>query len=199
MDSVSNIDISSIIYRYVEKHEQQEAADLWCSIFKTNPNVEKSYFSLDVSPNYPEGDTLGAWYNDKSINVATIEEYKNHGLSPHLLQMAIEKMEKSNEFILSMLSTRRPSHYSIFGWEQVPQPIKIINEWKTISSINIDVVWRPISDLSSKDIEFLDKIHSNNLRIHPIDRSPSRIFKHWVKMRWESKAAIICVYEPEEE
>ncbi|CAF0855598.1 unnamed protein product [Adineta steineri] len=105
MDSVSNIDISSIIYYYIEKYEQQEAVDLWCSMFKTNPNVEKSYFSLDVSPNYVEVDTLGAWYNDKLIstvyirrltlfsnenndkylcggisNVATLEEYRNHGL-----------------------------------------------------------------------------------------------------------------------
>ncbi|CAF1125671.1 unnamed protein product [Adineta steineri] len=224
MNSVSNIDISSIIYRYVEKHEQQEAIDLWCPIFKTNPDMEKSYFSLDASPNYEKGDTLGAWYNDKLIstlhirrltlfsnennkkylcggitNVATREEYRNHGLSRHLLQMAIEKMEKSNQFDLSMLGTGRPNHYSVFGWEQVPQPIKIIIEWKTISLLNIDVVWRPISDLSSKDYELLHKIHSNNPRIYQIVRTPFTLFQHWVKMRWESNSAIVCLYKHEEE
>ncbi|CAF0761570.1 unnamed protein product [Adineta steineri] len=208
MNSVSNIDISSIIYRYVEKHEQQHAVDLWCPIFKTNFNVEKSYFSLDASPNYEEGDTLGAWYNDKLIstlhirrlilfsnennkkylcggitNVATREEYRNHGFSRHLLQMG----------------TGRPNHYSVFGWEQVPQPIKIIIQWKTISSLDIDVVWRPISDLSSEDFELLHKIHSNNPRIYQIVRTPSTIFQHWVKMRWESNHAIVCLYEHKEE
>ncbi|CAF1556226.1 unnamed protein product, partial [Rotaria sordida] len=224
MDSVLNFDISSIVYRYVEKHEQQQVIDLVYPIFKTNHDVEKRYFSLDASPYYQEGDTLGAWHNDKLVsivhirrltlrsnennekylcgglgNVATVGEYRRHGLSRHLLQMAIDRMEKSNEFDISMLTTEKHSHYTVLGWEPVPYPSQIIIDWKNITSSSTDAEWRSASNVSSEDIELLLKIHSNNPRIYQIDRSPSTLFQHWVKMRWQNNAAIVCLYEHEKE
>lgn len=217
MDSMLNFDITSIIYRYVEKHEQQKAVDLWCPIFKTNPDLEERYFSLNASPSYQEGDTLGAWHNNKLVstvhirrltlrpnennetylcggitNVVTADEYRNYGLSRHLLQMALDKMKTSNEFDMSMLGTGKPSHFTVLGWEQLSLPAKIIIDWKPITSSSIDAEWRRVSE---EDIELLLKIHSNNPRIYQIDRSPSILFEHWVKPKWQNSAAIICLYE----
>ncbi|CAF2867638.1 unnamed protein product [Rotaria sp. Silwood2] len=224
MNSILNFDISSITYRRVEKHEQQQVVDLVCPIFKTNPDMEKSYFSLDASPCYQEGDTLGAWQNDKLVsvvhirrlalrsnetnekyscggfgNVATVDKYRRRGLSRHLLRMAIDRMEKNNEFDISMLSTEKPNHYTVLGWESVPRPSQIIINWKNITSSSINAEWRSASNISSEDIELLLKIHSNNPRIYQIDRSPSTLFQHWVKKRWQNNAAIVCLYEHEEE
>ncbi|CAF2637223.1 unnamed protein product [Rotaria sp. Silwood2] len=217
-------DISSIVYRPVEKHEQQKAFDLWCPTFKTNSDVEERYFLPDTSPRYQEGDTLGAWHNDKLVstvhirrftlrssenneeylcagigNVATVAEYRRQGLSRHLLQMAVDKMEESNEFDISMLSTGKPSHYASFGWEQVPEPTQVMIDWKTITSSSTNVEWRSASDVLCQDIELMLKIHSNSPRIYQIDRSPPSVFQHWVKGRWQNNAAIVCLYEHEQE
>ncbi|CAF3499158.1 unnamed protein product [Rotaria sp. Silwood1] len=223
MDSMSSFDISSIVYRSLEKHEQQQALDVWYAIFQSNPGYHERYFSIDASPHYQEGDTLSAWHNDKLVstvyirrlrlrssennkeylcggigNVATVAEYRRQGLSHHLLQMAIDKMEKSNEFDISMLGTERHSHYTGFGWEQVPEPTQIMIDWKVNTLSNTDAEWRLASDVLSQHSEILLKIYSNNPRIYQIDRSPSTLFKHWVKWEWHNDEAIVCLCEHEE-
>jgi predicted acetyltransferase len=219
-----SFDISSIVYRYLEKHEQQQALDMWYSIFKPNASFYERYFSPDASPSYQEGDTLSAWYNDKLVstvhirrlilrssennaeylcavicNVATVTEYRRQGLSGHLLKMAVEKMEKSNEFDISMLGTEKYHHYSALGWEQVPEPSQVMIDWKIITSSITDAQWRSASDVLSHDIELLLQIHSDKPRIYQIDRSPSTLFQHWVKWEWQNDAAIVCLYEHKEE
>ena len=224
MDPTLNFDSSLLIYRHIKKHEQQQAIDMWCSIFKTNADLEGRYFSSDTSPDYQEGDTLGAWYKDKLVstvhiqrlilqssdknhkyicggisNVATLPEYRRQGLSRHLLKFAISKMEMNNEFDISMLGTGIPSHYAPLGWEHVAQPAEVMINSKTITSVSIDVKWRSASAILSNDVENLLQIYSNNPRIYQIDRSPSTRFQHWVKWEWESNEAIICMYEDEQE
>ena len=140
MDSTLNFDLSSVVYRHVEKHEQQQALDMWHSIFHNTPRFCERYFSTDASPHYREGDTLGAWYNDRLVstvyirrlilssreehhefvcggigNVATVAEYRRQGLSRHLLKMALEKMRASHEFDICMLGTEKHEHYLTLG------------------------------------------------------------------------------------
>ncbi|CAF3499598.1 unnamed protein product [Rotaria sp. Silwood1] len=217
-------DISSIVYRHIEKHEQQLALDIWCPTFKTTPDVEGRYFLPDTSPRYQEGDTLGAWHNDKLVstvhirrltirssenneqylcgcisNVVTVAEYRRQGLSRRLLQMAVDKMEESNEFDISMLGTKQPNHFVSFGWEQIPEPIQVMIDWKTIISPSTNAKWCSISNISCQDFELLLKIYSNNPRIYQMDRSPLTVFQQWVKGRWQNNAAIVCLYEHEQE
>ena len=221
---MSSFDISSIVCRPVEKYEQPQALDMWCPIFKTNRDLEERYFSSTASPRYQEGDTLGVWYNNKLVstlhirrfklrssennekylcagisNVATVAEYRRQGLSRHLLQIAIDKLEKSNEFDMSMLGTGNPSHYASFGWEQVPEPNQVMIDWGKIGSSSMYVEWRLASDILCHHSELLLKIHSNNPRNYQMDRSPVTVFQDWVKGRWENKAAIVCLYEQDDE
>jgi predicted acetyltransferase len=224
MDSMLNYDISSIVYRHLEKHEQQQALDMWYSIFKVNPGCDERYFSSDASPSYQEGDTLSAWHNGKLVstvhirrltlrssenneeylcavicNVATVVEYRRQGLSRHLLKMATDKMEKSNEFDISMLGTGNHHHYATLGWAQVSEPNQVMIDWKMTTSSDTDARWRSVSDVLSHDVELLLKIHSDKPRIYQIDRSPPTMFQHWVKCEWQNDAAIICLYEHEKE
>ena len=220
MDSMFSFDISSVVFRHVEKHEQQQTLDIWCAIFKTNRDLEERYFSSNTSPRYQEGDTLGAWHSNKLVstvhirrfilqsrennekylcagitNVATVAEYRRQGLSRHLLQMAVDKLENSNEFDMSMLGTRKPSHYAAFGWEQVPEPTQVMIDWRKIGSSNINVEWRSASNDLCHTSELLFKVHSDNPRIYQMDRSPLTVFQHWVRARWQNNAAIVCLYE----
>ncbi|UJR07323.1 hypothetical protein I4U23_011610 [Adineta vaga] len=220
---MASFDSSSIVYRSVEKHEQKKALNLWCPIFNNHVDLEERYFLQNASPRYQEGDTLGAWYNDELVstihirrfilqssednkeylcagitNVATRMEYRRHGLSRHLLQIVVDKLEKSNEFDISILGTNKPNHYASFGWEQVPQPIRIMIDWKLHTSLNEIIQWRLASDLSHQDIELMFKIHSENPRFYQMKRSPSTVFHHWVKARWKNNAAIVCLYEHEQ-
>lgn len=213
------MDFSSIVYRSLQKHEEQQALDLWYSIFKTNSGFYERYFSSDASPLYREGDTLTAWHDNLLVstvyirrlrirsndnnheylcgvicNVATVTEYRRRGLSSHLLKMAIDRMEK-NEFDLSMLGTEKHHHYATFGWEQIPEPNQIMIDWKVTHSLNVNSQWRSTSDALSSDVELLCKIYSDKSRSYQIDRSPSTLFSHWVKWEWENDAAIICFYE----
>ena len=217
------MDSSSIVYRHLQKHEEQQALDMWYSIFKTNSGFYERYFSLDASPLYREGDTLTAWHNNILVstvyirrlmirsnendheylcgvicNVATVADYRRQGLSSHLVKMAIDRMEK-NEFDLSMLGTEKHRHYTAFGWEQISEPNQIMIDWKTTNSLNVNSRWRSASDALSGDIELLRKIYSDKSRSYQIDRSPSTLFSHWVKWEWENDAAIICIYEHAQE
>lgn len=212
---------SSIVYRHVQKHEEKEALDLWCPVFKHTIDHEGRYFLHDASPCYQEGDTLGAWHNDQLVstihirrfllqchednkkylcagitNVVTRNEYQRKGLSRHLLQMVIDKFNESNDFDISILGTGKPDHFARFGWEEVPRPMKIIINWTsddTLSKTNVQ--WHSVSNLSHENIELLFDIHSNNPRIYQMERSPRSIFYHWVKFRWQIDEAIVCLYE----
>ena len=215
---------SSIVYRHLEKHEQEQALNLWDSIFKTNPGYFKRYFSREASPFYQDDDTLTAWHDNLLVstvyirrlklrsrenneeyrcgvicNVATVAEYRRQGLSRRLLRMAIDQMEKSNEFDISMLGTEKYDHYSILGWERVPEPNQVMIDWRSITSVDTNSQWRSASDVLSEDVEFLLKIYSNRPRIYQIDRSPSTLFSHWVRWEWQNDTAIICFYEHEKE
>lgn len=224
MNSMLKLNNSSIIYRHVKDHERQQALEIWCSIFKTDPDSEERYFLRDASPFYQEGDTLGAWHNGKLIstvhirrlkirpsdkskeylcggitNVVTLAEYRQHGISRHLLQMAVDKMEQNDEFDISMLGTSKPSHFSAFGWEQVPEPIQIMIDWKDFPSLDTDARWYSVSNISYEFTEILLNIYSNNPRIYQMNRSPLTVFQNWVKGRWQNRQASICLYEYDQE
>ncbi|UJR12015.1 hypothetical protein I4U23_016193 [Adineta vaga] len=225
MDSSLNLfNHSTIVYRSIEKHEQQQALDMLYSVFESISGCFQRDFSSEASPNYQNGDALGAWHNDKLVStvfirrlilrsnednleylcggicdVATIPEYRRQGLSRRLLTMAIDKMEKSNAFDLSMLGTGIHNHYTTLGWEQMHQPHPVIIDWKNIIAIPTDVTWHSASDILSKNSESLLKIHSNKPRIYQIDRSPITIFQQWVTWEWQNAEAIICVEEFEGE
>jgi predicted acetyltransferase len=144
----------SVVYRPVEKHEQLQALKLWYIVYEGfSPRCFERDFTDEASPMYQDGDTIGTWYDgqlvstvhirriilqyhDDSIkclcggisNVATLEKYRNKGFSRHLLRLAIERMERSNVFDLSMLGTGRHYHYSVLGWEQITVPKIVIIE-----------------------------------------------------------------------
>ena len=219
-DSMLNSDLSSIVYRYVAKHEENQALEIWCSIFNNPVDLERRYFTPNASPYYKEGDTLGAWFNDKLLstvhirrfilesnkdgrqyvcagitNVTTRNEYRRRGLSRQLLQMTIGKFDQSNEFDMSILGTGKAKHFERFGWEQVTQPIRIIIDWQMYTPSHENIQWRPVSNLSYEDIELFCKIHSIHRRIYQMRRSPCSIFYHWVKRRWDKNSAIAYLYE----
>ncbi|CAF1425391.1 unnamed protein product [Adineta ricciae] len=206
----------SVIYRPVEKHEQQQALDLWYAVFKTQPEYFERYFSEKESPRYQFGDTLGAWVNDKLVsavhirrlyirsrddnveylcgaisNVATLEEHRKHGYSRELLRMAITKMEQSEEFDISVLGTGRPNHYLVLGWEQIALPSPISVQWNHFSSSGDNHhQWYPINDLLSSNCQLLLDIHSNKPRTYQFSRSPVSMFQHWVGWNWRKENAI---------
>ncbi|CAF1077830.1 unnamed protein product [Adineta ricciae] len=183
-----NSDVSSIIYRSVAKHEENQALEIWCSIFNNPVDLEERLI-LESSED-------GRQYVCAGItNVATRDEYRRRGLSRHLLQMTIDKLDQSNEFDLSMLGTGKVNHYERFRWEQVTQPIRVIIDWQIHASSHENIQWRPVSDLSYEDIELLCKMHSSHRRIYQMRRSPCSIFYHWVKRRWEKSAAIVYLDE----
>ncbi|CAF4569527.1 unnamed protein product [Rotaria socialis] len=125
----------------------------------------EGYFLPTASPNYREGDTLGAWSADNLLvsavhirritlrsdnktflcgvvsNMATLAEFRNQGLSRRLLTLAIEKMEKE-DFDLSILGTGRSNHYLSLGWEPITVRINyVINIPDKLSSSNYEAPW----------------------------------------------------------
>lgn len=145
-------EVTSVIYRSIEKHEQGHAIDFWHSAFGLdNSGCFERDFSAEVSPNYQERDVIGAWCDGKLVStvyiqriiiqsdeddikclcggicdVGTLEKYRKQGLSRHLLRLAIEKMEKSDDFDLSMLRTGQSNHYSVLGWEPISAPHTVL-------------------------------------------------------------------------
>ncbi|CAF2786589.1 unnamed protein product [Rotaria sp. Silwood2] len=217
-------DTSTIIYRPVRKHEQQQAIDLWYSIFGTFPGMDDRYFGSLASPRYQEGDTLGAWFDGKLVSivniarlilrsrdddseyqcatitcVGTLEEYRKRGYSRHLLRMAIDKMEQSGKFDVSVLNTRGPKHYSILGWKQVSAADRVSVEWKNFNLENSNDEWRTASDVFLSDGQLLLEIYSNKPRIYQFDRSPTTTFEHWVGWSWQREGAIVCMLRGEEQ
>ncbi|CAF1008610.1 unnamed protein product [Adineta steineri] len=206
----------SVIYRPVEKHEQQQAIDLWYIVFKPPPGYFERYFNKEASPRYQEGDTLGAWINEKLVsavhirrlnirsrddnteylcgaisNVATFEEHRKHGYSRNLLQMAITKMEQSNEFDISTLTTGVPTHYSALGWESISLPSPISIHWNYFSSSCDSNQWNSVNNISSSNYQLLLDIHSNKPRTYQYNRSPVNVFQYWTGWTWKRDNAII--------
>jgi len=195
---------SSVIYRPVEKHEQGQALDLWYSVFGAdNPGCFEHDFTIEASPNYQEGDTIGAWYDGQLVsavhirrillqsgdddmkylcggisNVATLPKYRNQGFSRHLLRLAIERMEQSGEFDLSMLGTGRYNHYYVLGWEQISVPNTITIEWNNFDLNMNNIEWCSTSEIFLSDRELILALHTKNSRKYQFDRSPSTIFEH---------------------
>ncbi|UJR36034.1 hypothetical protein I4U23_028771 [Adineta vaga] len=207
----------SVIYRPVEKHEQQQAIDLWYAVFKTQPGYFERYFTEEASPFYQQGDTLGAWFDEKLVsavhirrlyirsrddnteylcgaiaNVATLEEHRRHGYSRELLRMAIEKMEQSKQFDISVLGTGRPKHYAVLGWEPISLPSPISVQWNHFSSSGDNHQhWCSINNLLSSNCQLLLDIHSTKPRTYQFNRSPVNMFEHWVGWNWRKENTII--------
>ena len=220
----SNKENSSVIYRSIEKHEQDQALDLWYSVFGAdNPGCFERDFTIEAAPSYHEGDTIGAWYDGQLVsaihirriilqsrddgirylcggmsNVATVEKYRNQGFSRHLLHLAIERMKQSNEFDLSILGTGRYKHYSVLGWEQLQVPDTITIEWKNFDPVMKNVEWCSTSEIFSSDRELMLAIHARNPREYQFDRSPSTVFEHFIGWNWQLHKAIIYIYRENE-
>jgi predicted acetyltransferase len=204
----------------VKKHEQQQALDLWYTVFKGKEadGFFERYFAEETSPRYQEGDTLGGWIDDKLVsaihirrlyirsrddnteylcgaiaNVATLEEHRNHGYSRELLKMAIQKMEQSGEFDLSTLGTGVPHHYAVLGWEQISLPSPISVQWNHFSSSSADHQhrWYSVDEIFSSHGQLLFDIHSNKPRTYQTNRTPLSIFQHWTGWNWKQQNAIV--------
>lgn len=215
MSSTEDNTNSSVNYRSIEKHEQQQALDLWYTVF---PHAAKGfferYFNAETSPLYQEGDTLGAWVNGKLVsavhirrlyirsrdnnrdylcgaiaNVATLEEHRKHGYSRNILKMAITKMEQEH-FDISVLGTGRPNHYSLLGWEQIALPSPINIEWTHFSS-NGDHQWYSVDDIVPPNSQILLDAHSNKPRTYQFNRSPATMFKSWTGWIWKQNDSIL--------
>ncbi|CAF4326067.1 unnamed protein product [Rotaria socialis] len=175
----------------------------------------EGYFLPTASPNYREGDTLGAWSADNLLvsavhirritlrsdnktflcgvvsNMATLAEFRNQGLSRRLLTLAIEKMEKE-DFDLSILGTGRSNHYLSLGWEPITVRINyVINIPDKLSSSNYEAPWVSVSSITSFDQ--LHEFYSVYPRSYQFDRDSSIMFEHWIGWHWQEDLAYICV------
>jgi len=217
---------STAIYRPVEKHEHQQAIDLWYKVFGAPAGFFERYFNTEASPRYQHGDTLGVWINEKLVsaihirrlyirsrddnieylcgaisNVATLEEYRKNGYSRSLLRMAIKNMEE-NQFDISVLGTGRPNHYAVLGWEQICLPSSINIEWSHFSSSGDSSQWRSSDEIFStnnNNSQLLVDIHSSKPRTYQFNRSPASMFQTWTGWNWRRDNAIIYLLsEPQQ-
>ncbi|CAF0892818.1 unnamed protein product [Rotaria sordida] len=214
----------SVVYRPIEKDEQDKALNLWYSVFEThNPGCFERDFNSEAAPTYQYGDTIGAWYDGQLVsavhirrfilqsrddgikylcggisNVATLQNYRNQGFSRHLLRLAIKRMEQNEEFGLSILGTGQYNHYSVLGWEQMNTPHRITIEWKNFDSTMNKMKWCSTSEIFSSDKELILALHTKNPREYQFDRSPSSVFEHFVGWNWQLNEAIIYIYREEE-
>ncbi|CAF3788096.1 unnamed protein product [Rotaria sp. Silwood1] len=107
--------------------------------------------------------------------------------------MAIEKIEQSGEFDVSILRTGIPKHYSILGWESLSMPTPVIMEWKNFDPTISNIKWRSASEVFSSDRELLLELHTSNPREYQFDRSPSTMFEHWIDWQWQQNNAIVHI------
>jgi predicted acetyltransferase len=215
---------TTIIYRPVEKHEQCHALNLWYSVFGAgNSGCFERDFNIEASPNYQEGDAIGAWYDGQLVsavyirriilqsdnddtkylcggisNVGTLQKYRKQGLSRHLLRLAIKKMEENGEFDLTMLCTGQHNHYSVLGWERISVPNIVTIEWKNFDSSMNNIEWCSTSKIFSSDKELIFSLHTRNSRRYQIDRSPSTAFELWVGWNWQLHQSIIYIHREKE-
>jgi predicted acetyltransferase len=124
-------------------------------------------------------------------NVATLEEFRNRGLSRQLLQQAIDKMEREG-FDLSTLGTGRSNHYSLLGWQPINTRIQyVIHIPDNISSSNQQMSWISASSISFYDQLF--ELYSIHPRPYQFDRCSPAMFEHWIGWHWQENAAYICM------
>jgi predicted acetyltransferase len=217
--STSDNNTALVVYRSIDKHEQQTAIDLWYQVFQCSPGFFERYFSEEASPYYQIGDTLGAWVDNKLVsamhirrlrlrsrddtteylcgaiaNVATLEDYRKHGYSRELLRMAIRQMEQSNEFDISILGTSKPNHYAILGWETISLPSPISIEWSHFnSSTDHQHHWHTVTDTFSTYGQLLLDIHSHKPRTYQLIRSTLNILQYWTGWIWMQNNVLIYV------
>ncbi|CAF1306471.1 unnamed protein product [Didymodactylos carnosus] len=195
-------------YRPLTYNEQSLGLTHWETIFGFSRDCFERYYSLAASPDYQVGDTLGAWYQRSLIStvhicrlkcewndeiflcggialVATLAEYRCHGLSRHLLNLAIEKM-KNEGFHFSFLGTDQPGHYAALDWEEsnVPYLTIKLNEDNAGSMAK----WSPF------DVCKLIPIYKTRKRPLQFQRSKS-YFEHWVGWDWRRTSAIVNIID----
>jgi GNAT superfamily N-acetyltransferase len=207
---------TNIDYHSVAVNEQQQAIHLWPRIFPMHSvDCFKRYYS-SAAPSYRDGDTLAAWDNEDLIstvhvfrltlrngddtylcggiaNVTTLPEYRERGISRHLLQQAIDKM-KNEGFHISILHTGRHSHYTCMGFEQCSLSRRIyIDLHRNINdaSLSSKFDWKK----ADVDEEIINTYHKQP-RPFQVDR-PREYFQGWVNWYWQQIKAIIHVI-PEE-
>ncbi|CAF1280818.1 unnamed protein product [Adineta ricciae] len=128
-----NSDVSSIVYRYVTKHEENQALEIWCSIFNNPVDLEERYISSSASPYYKQGDTLGAWLNDELLSTV------------HIRRLILESNEDGRQYVCAGITNvatrdeyrRRVSDlsyedkgYVIIGNPENEEDVGVV-EWRT--------------------------------------------------------------------
>jgi predicted acetyltransferase len=207
---------TDIDYHSVTENEQEEAVNLWHQIFyKRLLGFYKRYYS-SAAPSYRNGDTLGAWCDGQLVsvvhicrltlhngdetylcggiaNVATLPEYRERGISRHLLEQAVDKM-KNEGFHISMLHSARHSHYEYAGFEQYSLSRQLLIDL----SRNIDDT--PMSskfEWKTADVdEEIMNIYAKQSRPLQVNRSPE-YFEGWVNWNWQQDKAILHVIPDE--
>jgi len=204
--------------RSIKKCEENQVIQLWkCAFEPKADGYFERYFSNLASPDYKEGDCLGAWIDDNILasvvyirrmilkstndkrmylcgvisNVSTLNEYRNMGLSRELLKRSIEKMKDEN-FDFSILGTGRSGHYSPLGWKTVPIQTEYLIENDDdclISSDDEDIIWTPASSFTS--YEKLFEIYQSNPRSYELSRCHASIFEHWLGWHWKQNSSYI--------
>lgn len=201
----------------MNKDEEYQAIDLWKRVFepKSDGYFER-YFSLDSSPEYIQGDTLGAWSNNDVLvsivhirriylisnknekylcgvisNVGTDPKYRSQGLSRTLLRQAIEKMTNEH-FHFALLGTGQSHHYSPLGFQSIRIPTQYqMHIPDHFTSDDHQTSWIPSSSIPSYDQ--LYEIYSRNIREYQIDRHSPLMFKEWIGWHWRNTNSFIYV------
>jgi predicted acetyltransferase len=203
---------TNIDYHSLTENEQQQAVDLWHQIFPQHPpGFYKRYHTSAAS--YHDGDSPSAWCDGQLVsamhicrltlrnegetylcggiaNVATVPDYRERGISRHLLEQAIDKM-KNEGFAFSALHSARHSHYEHVGYEQCSLSRRILIDLnRTIddaSSISSKFDWKPVD----VDEEIIN-IYAKQPRVLQVTRS-RQYFKEWVNWNWQIDNSILHV------
>ena len=201
----------NIDYHSITEDEQPQAVDFGHQIFPLYPiSFNKKYYSSARS--YCFGDSLGAWCDGQLVSalhicrlnfrnddetyrcggigsVATLPDYRERGISRHLLKQAMDKM-KNEGFAFSILYSSRHSHYEYFGFEQCSLSRRILidlNKAIDDASISSEFEWKT----AYVDEEIIS-IYDKQPRVLQLTRSPS-YFKEWAQWYWERDNSIIHV------
>ncbi len=122
-------------------------------------------------------------------NVATLPDYRERGISRHLLEQAVDKT-KNDGFHLAILYSARHSHYQYVGYEQCSLSRRLLIDLiKTIDDLSISSKfdWKP-ADVDEKIIN----IYAKQPGILQLDRSPA-FFEGCVNYKWQQDQAILPV------
>jgi GNAT superfamily N-acetyltransferase len=188
MACTSNSESTPTVYRTVEKHEYQQAMNMCYMAFNIHSKVTPGYFerfyTLEPSPRNQADEILGAFHDGKLVSmvhvrpltfrlrndnreymcayvsgVTTLEEHRKRGYSRHLLQIALDKMEKDGRFDMILLHSLVPNHYSVLGWELMATPGIVTIEWKDFQPTGDNVEWRPAAEVLWSDGQLLQEIY----------------------------------------